>query len=60
VVTLSGKVLLIVAVGLVVVLASAIHPGATDTAGSAFRVMFAHLIWATTFSSGHNLQRKDS
>jgi hypothetical protein len=43
-----------------VVLASALHAGATDSAGSALRAVFAHLIWATTLSGGHNLQRKDS
>jgi hypothetical protein len=58
VVTLSRNALVIVAVGFVVL--ASLHAGATDSAGSALRAVFAHLIWATTLSGGHNLQRKDS
>jgi hypothetical protein len=48
-----------IAVGLLVV-ASALHMGATDNPGSALRAVVGHLLWATTLSGGHTLQRRDS
>jgi hypothetical protein len=58
VVTLSRNAFVTVAAGLLVVV-GAVYLDATDNVSSALRVMFAHVIWATTFS-GQTLQRRNS
>src|SRR5262245_15395695 len=59
VVTPSRTFLVIVAAGLLV-LAGALHMNEPGNTGPALRAVFAHLLWTTTFSGGHALQRRNS
>jgi hypothetical protein len=55
----SRKFCIAVAAGLLVV-ASVFHVNAGGNTGPALRALFAHLLWTTTFSGGHALQRRNS